>query len=66
MINVESMPKQEGRNMIMVIAPNRRYLDQLARERAREQASAQTPEGASAPEAEPEPVTASPAEADEG
>jgi translation initiation factor IF-3 len=25
-ITVESMPKQEGRNMIMVIAPNKRYM----------------------------------------
>jgi translation initiation factor IF-3 len=31
-IVVESMPKQEGRNMIMVIAPNKRYLE--AQERA--------------------------------
>jgi translation initiation factor IF-3 len=30
---VESMPKQEGRNMIMVISPNRRYLDELAKQR---------------------------------
>jgi translation initiation factor IF-3 len=29
--NVESMPKQEGRNMIMVIAPNKRFLDQAAK-----------------------------------
>ena len=40
MVTVESMPKQEGRNMIMVIAPNRRYLEQQARERAREDAAA--------------------------
>ena len=26
-IVVESMPKQEGRNMIMVIAPNKRYAE---------------------------------------
>jgi translation initiation factor IF-3 len=32
---VESMPKQEGRNMIMVIGPNKRYLDDLAKQRAR-------------------------------
>jgi translation initiation factor IF-3 len=29
------MPKQEGRNMIMVIGPNKRYLDELAKQRAR-------------------------------
>ena len=28
---VESMPKQEGRNMIMVIAPNKRYLEAQAK-----------------------------------
>jgi len=28
---VESMPKQEGRNMVMVISPNRRHLDELAK-----------------------------------
>jgi translation initiation factor IF-3 len=36
MVTVESMPKQEGRNMIMVIAPNRRFLEQQARLKARE------------------------------
>ena len=30
-IVVESMPKQEGRNMIMVIAPNKRYLEAQAK-----------------------------------
>jgi translation initiation factor IF-3 len=30
-IIVEMMPKQEGRNMIMVIAPNKRYQEQLAK-----------------------------------
>jgi translation initiation factor IF-3 len=30
-IVVESMPKQEGRNMIMVISPNKRYLEAQAR-----------------------------------
>jgi hypothetical protein len=33
---VEAMPKQEGRNMIMVISPNRRHLDGLAKQRAQE------------------------------
>ena len=33
-IVVESMPKQEGRNMIMVIAPNKRYQEQRAKEAA--------------------------------
>jgi translation initiation factor IF-3 len=61
MVTVESMPKQEGRNMIMVIAPNRRFLDQQARERAREG----EPEAAAALEAvqEPEPAPAEEPEA---
>jgi translation initiation factor IF-3 len=33
-IVVEAMPKQEGRNMIMVIAPNKRYQEQMAKEAA--------------------------------
>jgi translation initiation factor IF-3 len=36
MVTVESMPKQEGRNMIMVISPNKRHLEQLARAQARQ------------------------------
>jgi translation initiation factor IF-3 len=60
MVTVESMPKQEGRNMIMVIAPNRRYLEQQARERAREQDGSQ-------PETAPEPIATAPAsDTDEG
>jgi translation initiation factor IF-3 len=35
MILVEMMPKQEGRNMIMVIAPNKRYQEQQAKEATR-------------------------------
>ncbi len=74
MVTVESMPKQEGRNMIMVIAPNRRYLEQQARERAREDATAasvpETGEGTPAEtpnEPDAEPVAAgSEREIDEG
>jgi translation initiation factor IF-3 len=36
LVVVESMPKQEGRNMIMVISPNKRHLEARAKERARE------------------------------
>jgi translation initiation factor IF-3 len=36
---VESMPKQEGRNMIMVIGPNKRYLEEQAKQRARAERS---------------------------
>jgi translation initiation factor IF-3 len=55
---VESMPKQEGRNMIMVIGPNKRYLDDLAKQRARverEQAKTAAPleQAAEAAEAAP-------------
>jgi translation initiation factor IF-3 len=35
MIVVEMMPKQEGRNMVMVISPNKRHMEQMARESAR-------------------------------
>jgi translation initiation factor IF-3 len=35
LVVVEAMPKQEGRNMIMVISPSRRYLEEQARERQR-------------------------------
>jgi translation initiation factor IF-3 len=36
LVVVESMPKQEGRNMIMVISPNKRYLEELAKQQAKE------------------------------
>jgi hypothetical protein len=52
------MPKQEGRNMIMVISPNKRHLEQLAR--------AEAAAAAKAPASEPEPVTAHATETDEG
>jgi translation initiation factor IF-3 len=53
MIVVESMPKQEGRNMIMVISPNRRYLDELAKQRRADAASAARSEGAPANQTTP-------------
>jgi translation initiation factor IF-3 len=37
---VEMMPKQEGRNMIMVISPSKRWLEEQARQRQRESALA--------------------------
>jgi len=52
LVVVESLPKQEGRNMIMVIAPNKRHLEEVAKQRARE-ARAQTV-AAVAPMPEPE------------
>jgi translation initiation factor IF-3 len=48
-IVVEMMPKQEGRNMIMVIAPNKRWLQQLQREAQRTPTSLEI-EGAPAEE----------------
>ncbi len=38
-IVVESMPKQEGRNMIMVISPNKRYLEAQAKAQRAEEGS---------------------------
>jgi translation initiation factor IF-3 len=64
MVTVESMPKQEGRNMIMVISPNRRYLEQQARAKARDDAAIESPDG-SAPVPEVAAADAAP-ETDEG
>jgi translation initiation factor IF-3 len=50
-IIVEMMPKQEGRNMIMVIAPNKRYQEHLAKLQAEEGPEAGPETG---PEAGPE------------
>ena len=35
-IVVESFPKQDGRNMIMVIGPNKRYMEAMAKDAARQ------------------------------
>jgi translation initiation factor IF-3 len=49
-IVVESMPKQEGRNMIMVIAPNKRFIEAMAKQAARAARDGQaTVEAADAP-----------------
>ena len=40
MVVVEAMPKQEGRNMIMVISPSRRWLDDLAKQRRADERAA--------------------------
>jgi translation initiation factor IF-3 len=53
---VESMPKQEGRNMIMVISPNRRYLDELAKQRRADAAPAGSNESADGPGPAPPPT----------
>jgi translation initiation factor IF-3 len=54
---VESMPKQEGRNMIMVVSPSKKYQEQLAKDRERggAEAEATEPETEVVP-AETEPV----------
>jgi translation initiation factor IF-3 len=78
---VEAMPKQEGRNMIMVIGPNKRYLEDLAKQQARaareaakeaaeleptaEDADALEPTAEDAAALEPTPEAVAPA-ADEG
>ncbi len=59
---VESMPKQEGRNMIMVIAPSKRWLEQLAKEVQR----AAVKGSESAPDAAELVVAPDPAQEDEG
>ena len=53
---VESMPKQEGRNMIMVVSPSKKFLEQLAKDRERGVAEAEAPEPETEAPAETEPV----------
>ncbi|MGZ4149673.1 MAG: translation initiation factor IF-3, partial [Actinomycetota bacterium] len=50
---VEAMPKQEGRNMIMVISPNKRWLEELARQRQRDAALGTVPVSDEEPPPEP-------------
>ena len=64
LVIVEAMPKQEGRNMIMVIAPNRRYLEAAEKARVKEEREASKatvpPDGGDVEAAdEPEAATAS-------
>ena len=53
-IVVESFPKQEGRNMIMVIGPNKRYVEAQAKEAAKLARESQQPAPA-VPSDEPSP-----------
>ena len=66
---VEAMPKQEGRNMIMVVGPNKRYLEEQAKQRAREERELAR-QAATAAEAEADepaaPATEAAPAADEG
>jgi len=55
LVVVESLPKQEGRNMIMVISPNKRHLEEMAKQRARESRSVAAVAPMPVAEAEPEP-----------
>jgi translation initiation factor IF-3 len=66
-IVVESFPKQEGRNMIMVIGPNKRYVEAQAKEAAKlaRESEQPAPEEPSPEEPSTEASTAPPAEADE-
>jgi len=62
---VEAMPKQEGRNMIMVIGPNKRYLEDQAKQQAR--AAREAAKEPPAPEAAaPEPTAPQPTAEDVG
>jgi translation initiation factor IF-3 len=74
-IVVESFPKQEGRNMIMVIGPNKRYVEAQAKEAAklaREAEQADLPPAAIEPaavdvvDAEPDPIVEAEPEAPPG
>jgi len=67
---VESMPKQEGRNMIMVVSPSKKFMEQLVKDRERDGAEPEAPEPDLEVPAEPESVAttateAAPAEPDE-
>ena len=63
-IVVESMPKQEGRNMIMVISPNKTY--QEAQARAAAKAEAEAARSATAEPAQPDAPDAAPVPDTEG
>ena len=60
---VESMPKQEGRNMIMVVSPSKKFMEQLAKDRERDGAEPEAPEPESEVPAEPESIATTAAEA---
>jgi translation initiation factor IF-3 len=64
-IVVESFPKQEGRNMIMVIGPNKRYVEAQAKEAAKLARESEQPATEMAMEvAEPEQPDAEPTESE--
>ena len=59
---VESMPKQEGRNMIMVVSPSKKFTEQLAKDRERGGDEPEAPEPDLEVPAEPETVAPTAAE----
>jgi len=59
---VESMPKQEGRNMIMVVSPSKKFTEQLAKDREHDGAEPEAPEPKTEIPTEPEAVAATAAE----
>ncbi len=59
---VESMPKQEGRNMIMVVSPSKKFMEQLAKDRERGGDEPEAPEPDLEVPAEPETVAPTAAE----
>jgi len=72
-IVVESFPKQEGRNMIMVIGPNKRYVEAQAKEAAKLARESEQPATEATEPEQPEPeqpesvtVAETPASNDEG
>jgi translation initiation factor IF-3 len=71
-IVVESFPKQEGRNMIMVIGPNKRYVEAQAKQAAKEARDAERAaapvavEGDGSVAAEPPAEVETPAPSNEG
>jgi translation initiation factor IF-3 len=56
MVVVEAMPKQEGRNMIMVISPNKRFMEAQAKAAAKASRLEGEPESELADAAAPEPT----------
>jgi len=63
MVLVEAMPKQEGRNMIMVISPSKRYLEAVAKAEAALARQAASAENQAA--AEPDTAAADAADRDQ-
>jgi translation initiation factor IF-3 len=61
---VESQPKQDGRNMIMVIGPHRKKTESKGTERSSSGRQVPSPRGAAAPDESPANAPAEPASAE--